>query len=204
MSATVAALFVETDGAYYGLENVEPWDEARDARTYAGPHAVVAHPPCSRWCALAGLVEHRWGHKRGEDGGCFASALASVRNYGGVLEHPAYSHAWPAFDLPTPNRIGGWQRGMCGGWSVHVEQSRYGHAAKKATWLYVFGTDELPRLRDGYRRHQHSEALVSWCANRIDPAIGARRRVGRKNASRSTPEFRDTLIAIARTCRGAQ
>lgn len=31
----VAALFVERDGAYYGLPDVDPWDEARDARTYA-------------------------------------------------------------------------------------------------------------------------------------------------------------------------
>lgn len=79
----IAALFVQTNGAYFGLDDVDPWDEARDARKYAGPYPVVAHPPCSRWCRLAGLVEARWGHKRGEDGGCFASALASVRKWGG-------------------------------------------------------------------------------------------------------------------------
>ena len=45
----IAALYVETDGAYYGLPDVEPWDEARDARQYAGPWPVVAHPPCQRW-----------------------------------------------------------------------------------------------------------------------------------------------------------
>ena len=45
----VAALFVERDGAYYGLPNVDPWDAERDARTYAGPFPVVAHPPCERW-----------------------------------------------------------------------------------------------------------------------------------------------------------
>ena len=28
----VAALFVETDGVYFGLPNVDPWDEERDAR----------------------------------------------------------------------------------------------------------------------------------------------------------------------------
>jgi hypothetical protein len=45
----IAALYVETDGAYFGLPGVDPWDEARDARKYAGPHPVVAHPPCQRW-----------------------------------------------------------------------------------------------------------------------------------------------------------
>lgn len=48
----IAALYVETDGAYFGLPGVDPWDEARDARKYAGPHPVVAHPPCQRWGKL--------------------------------------------------------------------------------------------------------------------------------------------------------
>lgn len=82
----IAALFVQTGGAYFGLRGVDPWDEARDARKYQGPHPVVAHPPCSRWCRLAGLVEARWGYKRGEDGGCFASALASELRWGSELD----------------------------------------------------------------------------------------------------------------------
>jgi len=45
----IAALFVETGGTYYGLENVNPWDEKRDARLYPGPYPCVAHPPCQRW-----------------------------------------------------------------------------------------------------------------------------------------------------------
>ena len=84
----IAALFVHKNGTYFGLPDVDPWDKARDARKYPGPHPVVAHPPCARWCRLAGLVEKRWGHKKGDDGGCFESALGSVRRWGGVLEHP--------------------------------------------------------------------------------------------------------------------
>jgi hypothetical protein len=41
----IAALFVQTGGAYFGIEDVDPWDEPRDARKYFGPHPVVAHPP---------------------------------------------------------------------------------------------------------------------------------------------------------------
>lgn len=81
----IAALFVQTNGVYFGDPEIDPWDEERDARLYAGPYPVVAHPPCSRWCRLAGLVEARWGHKRGDDGGCFAAALASVRKWGGGI-----------------------------------------------------------------------------------------------------------------------
>lgn len=45
----IAALYVETDGAYFGLPNIDAWDEPRDARKYAGPYPVVAHPPCQKW-----------------------------------------------------------------------------------------------------------------------------------------------------------
>ena len=47
--AMIAALYVMRDGCYYGMPDVDPWDEERDARLYAGPYAVVAHPPCERW-----------------------------------------------------------------------------------------------------------------------------------------------------------
>ena len=81
----IAALFVQKNGAYSGLPNVDPWDESRDARKYDGPFPVVAHPPCARWCRLAGLVEKRWGHKRGDDGGCFASASATPDAFRAIL-----------------------------------------------------------------------------------------------------------------------
>ena len=98
----IAALFVEPRGEYSKFPGVDLWDQSRDARLYSGPHPVVAHPPCGRWCQLAGLVEARWGHKRGDDGGCFAAALAAVRRWGGVLEHPAWTKAWPAHGLAVP------------------------------------------------------------------------------------------------------
>lgn len=196
----IAALYVQRGGCYWDLDGVDPWDEARDARLYAGPWPVVAHPPCARWCRLAGLVEKRWGHKRGEDGGCFAAALGAVRQWGGVLEHPAYSDAWRAFGLPVPPRTGGWQRGICGGYSAHVEQGRYGHRAKKATWLYAYGCD-LPTLEWGPTPDRESMALVSWCGNRVSGGMQGRPRIG-KAAAAATPEpFRDVLIGMARSVR---
>lgn len=194
----ISALFVATNGAYFGLPHVDPWDEPRDARRYDGPHRVVAHPPCSRWCRLAGLVEARWGHKRGDDGGCFASALASVRRWGGVLEHPAYSDAWAAHDLNAPPTGGGWVNAdLFGGWTCYIEQARYGHAAKKATWLYAHGVD-LPTLRWGHVAVRDVTALVSWCGNHVSSGE-TRKRLGKKAASASPVEFRDTLLAMAST-----
>ncbi len=196
----IAALFVAKNGCYFGLPDVDPWPLARNAMTFTGPGPVVAHPPCQRWCRLAGLVEKRWGHRRGDDGGTFAFALAAVRTHGGVLEHPAWSDAWAAHGLVAPPRHGGWvMADFVGGWTCYVEQGRYGHRAKKATWLYVHGV-ELPSLRWGHNPDQKSEALVSWCGNHV--ASGeVRPRLSKKEASATPVEFRDMLLAMARSAR---
>ncbi len=66
---TVAALFVDPNGVYAGLEGVEVWDEERDARLYDGPYPVVAHPPCNHWCQLASVNAARYEtFKIGDDG----------------------------------------------------------------------------------------------------------------------------------------
>lgn len=196
---TLAALFVDKRGAYSALSLipvVDMWDESRDARKYDGNLPCVAHPPCTRWCRLAGLVEARWGYKQGEDGGCFASALASVRRCGGVLEHPAFSKAWPAHGLSAPPTGGKWVRADdVGGWTCYVEQGRYGHAAKKATWLYANGIVR-PELRWGHNADQKSSALVSWCGNKTR-RDERRPRLSSKAASATPPEFRDALIRMA-------
>jgi hypothetical protein len=73
----IAALYVEPDGVYAGLPDVDAWDESRDARLYSGPWPVVAHPPCQRWGNLGLVNWHRWGgdHNRpGNDGGCFGDS----------------------------------------------------------------------------------------------------------------------------------
>jgi len=196
---TVAALYVQPGGCYYGLDGVESWGlPGRDAREYAGPFSVVAHPPCSRWCRLAGLVEARWGHKRGDDGGCFAAALTAVREWGGVLEHPAYSDAWAAHGLNAPPTGGGWVAAdFQGGWTCYVEQGRYGHPAKKATWLYACGV-KLPSLKWGCIPDTESKALVSWCGNHVRSGE-VRPRVGKRAASATPPAFRDLLLDMVRS-----
>lgn len=187
----VAALFVEREGAYWSLDGVDPWDEARDARTYAGPWPVVAHPPCQRWSVLSGMCETRYGYKRGDDGGCFMAALDSVRRFGGVLEHPAYSAAWDAFALPLPVRGGGWVSRMGDpGWSAWVDQGWYGHPLKKPTWLYAAGVD-LPHLQWG----RGPGSLLSHRGSTLSEQ-------GRKRMSIPTPPaFRDLLLGIARSAR---
>ena len=207
----VAALYVQTNGCYFGLPDVDPWDEARDARQYAGPYPVVAHPPCQRWGKLwAGqpLWIKRTGErkKKGDDGGCFAAALDAVRRWGGILEHPADSHAWAHFNINKPPRNGGWIAaelpGSHNGWTCCVEQGRYGHYARKPTWLYAVGTD-LPELAWGKSQPQFPpEAIekhgLEYCKRAGELAF----KGGGKDSSPriGTPtEFRDLLIRIART-----
>lgn len=192
----VAALFVQTNGHYFGLSGVDPWDELRDARRYPGELPVVAHPPCSRWCQLAHVNQKRYGHKVGDDGGCFASALASVRAWGGVLEHPAFSYAWPAFGLPRPPRRG-WQATIEGGWVAQIAQRAYGHRARKYTWLYYVG-QRAPLATDWSA--PAPEAQVSFCKNHGDSPLP---RLSKREAARTPERFRDFLLALARNSRDA-
>lgn len=191
----IAALYVQTDGCYFGLEGVDPWDERRDARLYAGPWPVVAHPPCDRWCQMAPVNQARYGHKVGDDAGCFAAALSSVRAWGGVLEHPALSLAWPAFALPRPV-YGGWTRTFCGGWVGHVDQRNYGHRATKGTWLYAFGV-EPPSLR--WQKGAPPEAWISTDRPRAELAALGISQLSKREAKATPHAFRDVLISIARS-----
>lgn len=204
----IAALYVETDGCYSGLPGVDPWDEQRDARRYAGPYPVVAHPPCQRWGRFwHGSTRKPHQFKLGEDGGCFAHALNQVRKWGGVIEHPCDSHAWKWFGIRRPKRHAGWQRTDCGGWTCYVEQGHYGHFSRKPTWLLVYGVPrhDLPELNwlKGEQR-LHPVALERYGYEKAR-RIGMTAMIGGKYKTRirnATPvEFRDVLIDIARRVR---
>ncbi len=212
----IAALYVTTNGSYYGLPDVDPWDEARDARMYAGPWPIVAHPPCQRWGKLwAGqpLFIKQTGIRKikGDDGGCFSAAYGSVLSFGGVLEHPCDSHAWEHFKIAKPPRTGGWVRAdLFGGWTCCVEQRSYGHYARKPTWLYV------------NNKHGRKPPELIWgkTERRLDPVVVARmglerairlgevgaRGGGKDSAPRiGTPApFRDLLIQLAVGCEAVQ
>jgi hypothetical protein len=190
----IAALFVQPDGVYADVPDIELWDEARDARRYPGPWPVVAHPPCARWCKLAPVNEARYGIPIGSDGGCFNAALLATQEFGGILEHPAYSRAWRAHGIPWPPEAGGWQRDSDGGWCCYVEQGNYGHRARKPTWLYAVGT-RLPGLRWGAA--SHAGAWISSDRPRAVLAAQGIAQLSKREAAATSPEFRDVLLSIA-------
>lgn len=188
----IAALYVQTGGCYFGLPDVDPWDEARDARLYAGPHPVVAHPPCHLWTNLAAVNYKRWGgeHNRpGNDGGKFASALAAVLRFGGVLEHPAYSNAWAQHELIRPREK--WTNCFDDYWVCEVWQSAYGHKARKKTWLLYSGSQAPPDL-DWTRPPGTHQCGFKFGTDKPKPTLG------KKAASATPPAFRDLLLGLAR------
>ena len=222
----IAALYIEPEGCYADVSGVDAWCEIRDARSYVGPHPVVAHPPCQRWGRMAkGGPSAPDTEKVGHDNNCFASALDTLATYGGVIEHPEASKAWRWFGLEKPTRHAGWQRTRgpliwwvqpvtgrlywrdCRRegewWTCYVEQGHYGHMSRKPTWLLTnrIPRDKLPELNwsKGEQR-LHPTALARYGYEKAR-RIGMTAMVGGKDKTKirnATPvEFRDLLISIA-------
>lgn len=141
---TIAALYVDPRGPYPKMLGIEPWDEVRDARGYAGPWPIIAHPPCGPW----GRLRHMC-HGRGKDLGPIA--VEQVRKWGGVLEHPAWSKLWEHCDLPKPGEA----PDEFGGYTVLVNQVDFGHVARKATWLYLVGVPRVALLTPPRKEPTH-------------------------------------------------
>lgn len=209
----IAALYVATGGPYFNLEGVRAFDEEDDARMYMGPHPIVAHPPCQRygrfWKGQPGNIKKGIVERKGDDQGCFKSALFDVRRWGGVIEHPENSNAWEMFDLQKPPREGGWIKSDGdGGWTCRVEQGQYGHYCPKPTWLYAVGVNPLPELRWGVHPVQDEDFPpdavarhgIAYCRK---AGLMAFKGGGKNSAPRThtPPEFRDVLIAMARSAK---
>jgi hypothetical protein len=155
--------------------------------------------------------------------------LASVRRWGGVLEHPEASKAWAAHGLAAPPKSGGWVAAdFEGGWTCCVEQGHYGHGARKATWLYWHNNMGFPfeyrqppsltwgssgqRLVGGGERGTKLRRLEAGFHSaeeraraKAQPDYASRRRQGvteclPKSQRHITPlPFRDLLLSIARS-----
>lgn len=203
----IAALFVDAHGVYARRDGIDVWGIDRDARRYAGPHAVVAHPPCERWGRYwFGGPSCRVRKIKGDDGGCFEAALAAVRTWGGVLEHPADSSAWESFGLIAPPRTGGWvAAGDWVGWTCCVEQGHYGHRARKATWLYAARV-ELPSLRWGKSNAQvkfeHGFHSADERRERRERTRGVVECLSHRERAATPAPFAELLLSIASTVRG--
>ena len=199
----IAALFVMENGPYYNLSNIDPWDEKRDAKKYKGPHPVIAHSPCQRWGRYWGGGPMLHGTEKqkllGDDDGCFAHALWSVRTFGGVLEHPEASYAFKYYGLPIPKRCGGWTKeDSFGGKSCCVAQGYYGHRAQKLTWLYAVKTNYLNLIWGLCPNKQKIEESLSKPERSRLIKTGVCQRLSKNQRTETPIKFRDLLIKMIR------
>lgn len=197
--ADVAVLFARADSHYKTLPGVEVYDMERDARTYDGPWPVVAHPPCRSWGRLAHMAK-----PRADERNLARLAVALVREFGGVLEHPQASKLWPAQRLPEPG-----QRDGMGGWTMGITQHWWGHRATKATKLYIVGCDPndippLPDLRLGEGTHviaQDRQPGKGVDGERLRKGMpGWRPEVSAAEREHTPPELASWLVELARRC----
>lgn len=178
----IAILCASPKSAYFRLKGVQIFDRRRDARSFGGGMAIVAHPPCRAWSAHCG---HQAKPEPGEkDLGLWC--VEQVRRWGGVLEQPANSRLWAAAGLPVPG-----QPESVDSWSAEVWQAWWGYPMRKATWLY------FSKIR---------ECDVEF-PFRLHPRGGDRRAeqvMSRHQRSATTPEFAEWLVGVAQKVRSCE
>ena len=126
---TVAVLFARADSIYKTIPGCDVYDIERDALSWSGGCPVIAHPPCRAWDQLSHFAKPRPGEKE-----LAVWAVAQVRKWGGVLEHPRSSRLWPTVGLPMGEAVD-----ELGGFTLSVDQFWWGHRARKRTFLYCAG-----------------------------------------------------------------
>lgn len=189
---TVAALYIDPRGPYPSMPGVECWDESRDARTYAGPHPVVAHPPCGPW----GRLRHLY---RGNEHDRAPAAVGAVREWGGVLEHPANSLLWSACRMPCPDEL----PDEHGGITIAVNQVEWGHPCVKPTWLYLVGVHDA-KIASPYPGRRPTHGI--WYGDFVRAGRAGPKLLGasKEKRRRTPPAFAAWLVELARASRRDQ
>lgn len=110
-------------------------------------------------------------------------AVEMVRQWGGVLEHPAHSTLWKAAGLPAPEK----PADKWGGYTLAIKQLWWGHRAEKKTWLYIVGCKKshLPEVQ-----------------LRLDYPTCTVEQMGKAERERTPPELAAWLVATAQRCGG--
>lgn len=180
---TISVLFARGDSIYKTL-GADVWDEHRDATKWPGGNQIIAHPPCRAWGRLrtfANPAPHEKDLAR--------FAVAMVRRWGGVLEHPAGSTLWADQNLPMPGTTD-----RFGGWTLAAPQKWWGHKAEKATWFYIVGC--VPRCvpRIPYQMHEATHVVQS--RKRSDH----RPHISKADRERTPPELAAWLLDLAARC----
>lgn len=126
---------------YKRLPGVMAFDEKRDARTWTGGTPVVAHPPCRCWSLYLHHMAKPVDREAETNLGLWCARM--VQQWGGVLEQPAGSKLFAAAGLPEAGPTND-----PFGYTVYLEQSWFGFASRKPTWVYICGVPRayLPKM----------------------------------------------------------
>lgn len=187
---TVSALYVRKDSVYKTL-GVDCWDIERDATKWPGGNPLIAHPPCRAWGQLSHFANPRPGEKE-----LAIKSIELIREWGGVLKHPAASRLWKEIDLPYPGRYDEY-----GGFSICIDQFWFGHKAVKKTLLYICGCNQgdLPPVP---MRFDAIEFVVSSCKRNKFGRRGTGKKEITKAEREHTPvELARWLIEVALKCK---
>jgi hypothetical protein len=183
----ISILFVAKNSVYKTMtdsvgEPLDYWDEERDAMRWPGGNSIVAHPPCRLFCQLRHMSTAPMKEKR-----LAYFAVAKVRKWGGVLEHPAMTTLWKESGLPTPGSSDRW------GVSIAVNQWWFGFPARKTTWLYICGAESIPMIP---LKIGEPEFTVSF-----DKGQSKRGLTTYKQRSATPPAFARWLVETAERCK---
>lgn len=190
MSSTVAVLFARKDSVYKTLPGCDVWDIDRDARNWPGGAPVVAHPPCRAWGRLAHMAKPRPDEKD-----LARWAVAQIREFGGVLEHPSASRLWQDQQLGmigAPDEFGGW--------TLPIHQHWFGHLAEKSTLLYIVGCSpaDVPAMP---MKLGKAEYVVASSLHRKGIERRSRPEIPDSMREHTPIELARWLVEVARRCR---
>lgn len=178
----VTVLFCHRKSIYKTLPFVDCWDSDRDAMLWPGGGPCIAHPPCAQWGAMAHLA-----HIKPAEKVLAIWAVDQVREWGGVLEHPASSRLWGVMNLPRPGEgVDNW-----GGWTLGIHQHWWGHEADKATYLYVVGVSPaaIPPM----------PMKLGKAPRSMSPKHG-RKELLKSKREHTPPSLAAWLVEVARRC----
>ena len=180
----VSALFVRKDSIYKSLLD-DCYDIERDALTFSGNNAIVAHPPCRSWSRLRHFSKHKPGEEL-----LALFAIDVIRRNGGVLEHPAGSALFNGY-LHKNSYIDSY-----GGYVISVNQHWFGHRAAKKTYLYIVGCplSVLPALPLNFN------AIECTVSSSVNIKSRSKKEITKKEREQTPPAFAEWLINVASLC----
>ena len=178
----IPILFTESNSFYKSLPGTDCYDIKRNALTFQGESAVIAHPPCRLFSRLRAFSTAPQSEKE-----LAYFALSVIQQNGGILEHPANSILWKEKNLPFGNQIDEF-----GGFTLSVDQHWFGHPARKNTWLYIVGLSpgQLPNYSLKFDAIQFKQ-------DKADNKSG-KKEIPKKLRNATPPDFARWLLEIAR------